>query len=49
MAIQNRLIDYSDGDIVLEGMLAWDDTIQGQRPGVLVSHAWAGRSDYEDG
>ena len=48
MAIQNRLIDYRDGDVVLEGMLAWDDALAGPRPGVLVSHAWAGRSDYED-
>ena len=48
MGIQNRLIEYSDGDVILEGMLAWDDSIPGPRPGVLVSHAWAGRSDFED-
>jgi len=49
MDIQNRLIEYRDGDAVLEGMLAWDDSVRGPRPGVLVSHAWGGRSDYEDG
>ena len=49
MAVQNRLVDYHDGDVVLEGMLAWDDSIEGPRPGVLVSHAWGGRSDFEDG
>ena len=49
MAKQNRLIDYKDGDVVLEGMLAWDDALSGPRPGVLVSHAWGGRSDFEDG
>ncbi len=49
MAIQNRLIEYRDGDVVLEGMLAWDDDISGPRPGILVSHAWSGRSDYEGG
>lgn len=48
MGIQNRLIEYRDSDVVLEGMLAWDDSVQGPRPGVLVSHAWSGRSDYED-
>jgi len=42
------LIDYSDGDLVLEGFLAWDDSNAGPRPGVLVSHAWAGRSELED-
>ena len=30
-------------------MLAWDDAVEGPRPGVLVSHAWGGRSDFEDG
>ena len=49
MTIQNRLVDYHDGDVVLEGMLAWDDAIEGPRPGVLVSHAWGGRGDFEDG
>jgi len=49
VAVQNRLVDYHDGDVVLEGMLAWDDAIEGPRPGVLISHAWGGRSDFEDG
>ncbi len=49
MALQHRLIDYQDGDAVLEGRLAWDDRIPGPRPGVLVAHAWRGRSDFEDG
>lgn len=49
MGIQNRLVQYKDDDTVLEGMLAWDDRASGSRPGVLVSHAWSGRSDFEDG
>ena len=49
MAVQNRIIEYAHGDVLLEGRLAWDDTRTGPRPGVLVSHAWAGRSNYEDG
>ena len=48
MSIQTRLVDYHDGDTILEGMLAWDDTRDGQRPGVMVSHAWAGRGAFED-
>jgi len=48
MSIQTRLIDYVDGETVLEGLLAWDDAIAGPRPGVMVSHAWAGRSELED-
>jgi dienelactone hydrolase len=38
-----------DGDTVLEGFLAWDDAVDGPRPGVMVSHAWAGRGELEDG
>ena len=49
MSLQHRVIDYSDGETVLEGRLAWDDGIAGPRPGILVSHAWGGRSDFEDG
>lgn len=49
MSIQNHFVEYKDGNRVLEGMLAWDDSLTGQRPGVLVSHAWAGRTDFEDG
>lgn len=48
MSIQNRLVEYKDGNQLLEGMLAWDDSRAGPRPGVLVSHAWAGRTDFED-
>ena len=49
MSLQSRLIEYRDGDTVLEGRIAFDDSIEGPRPGVLVSHAWGGRSDFEDG
>ena len=48
MGLEKKLIEYRDGDVVLEGLLAWDDSSSGPRPGVLVSHAWAGRSAFED-
>ena len=48
MTIQTRQLEYADGDLVLEGLLAWDDAVKDPRPGVMVSHAWAGRSDFED-
>jgi len=48
LSIQTRSIDYVDGDTVLEGLLAWDDAIDGPRPGIMVAHAWAGRSEFED-
>jgi len=49
MGMQHRLIEYEDGGVVLEGRLAWNDAAAGPLPGVLVAHAWAGRSDFEDG
>ncbi|HZD53514.1 MAG TPA: dienelactone hydrolase family protein [Woeseiaceae bacterium] len=48
MAIQTRSIEYEDGGALLEGALAWDDAMAGPRPGVLVAHAWRGRSEFED-
>lgn len=49
MSLQHRLVEYRDGDTLLEGRIAWDDRFPGPRPGVLVAHAWGGRSDFEDG
>lgn len=46
-AIQTRTVEYKQGDTVLEGYLAYDDAIEGKRPGVLVVHAWMGLSEYE--
>ena len=48
MSIQTRAIEYRDGDSLLEGYMAWDSTITEERPGVLVSHAWAGRGEFEE-
>lgn len=46
MSIQTRTIDYFHDGVLLEGLLAWDDKAPGPRPGVLVSHAWAGRDEF---
>lgn len=48
MSIQTQTVEYKDGDTVLAAYMAWDDAVAGPRPGVLVSHAWAGRADFED-
>jgi hypothetical protein len=41
-AIQVKVVEYKHGNAVLEGYLAYNDTIQGKRPGVLVVHEWNG-------
>src|SRR3984885_3164512 len=46
-AIQTKTIDYQQGDTTLEGVLVWDDSVSGPRPGVLVVHQWLGLTDYE--
>jgi len=45
-AIQKKTVEYRDGNTVLEGYLAYDDAIQGKRPGVLVVHEWNGLGSY---
>jgi len=45
-AIRTELIEYKQGDVTLEGYLAYDDTVKGVRPGVLVVHEWWGINDY---
>ena len=45
--IRTKTVEYRHGDAVLEGLLAWDDAVEGKRPGVLVVHQWTGISDHE--
>jgi dienelactone hydrolase len=45
-AVQMKEVVYSDGDQQLRGYLAWDDSIKGKRPGVMVVHEWWGLNDY---
>ena len=48
-AIQTKEVSYKEGSTALKGTLAWDDAIQGPRPGILVVHQWMGLTDYEKG
>jgi dienelactone hydrolase len=44
--IQTQIVDYTHDGQQLRGYLAWDNSVEGQRPGVLVVHEWWGLNDY---
>jgi dienelactone hydrolase len=44
--IRTEIVEYKDGDTVLEGFLAYDDTLKGKLPAVLVVHEWTGLNLY---
>jgi len=46
-AIHTETLVYIQDHTMLEGYLAYDDSISGKRPGVLVVHQWLGLTDYE--
>lgn len=46
MAIISDTVDYFDGDVLLEGFLAYDDAVIGRRAGVMVNHTWVGLNDF---
>ncbi len=44
--LQEKTVEYRQGDAVLEGYVVYDDAIQGRRPGVLVVHDWLGVTPF---
>lgn len=44
--IKTETIGYTHDGTELEGCLAYDDNVDGPRPGVLVIHEWWGQNDY---
>lgn len=44
--IRGETIEYQQGNTVMEGYLAYDDSIKGKRPGILVVHDWFGMGPY---
>lgn len=47
--VVTQVVEYKQGDAVLEGYLAFDDAKAGPLPGVLVIHEWNGVGDYVKG
>ena len=44
--MSNQLLEYRDGETLLEGYLALPDSATGPVPLVLVAHDWTGRRDF---
>ncbi len=44
--VMTESVTYYDGAAELEGFVAYDNSINGKRPGVLVVHEWMGLNDY---
>jgi dienelactone hydrolase len=44
--VKTKVIEYKDGDVVLQGYAAWEDGFTDKRPGVLVVHEWWGHGPY---
>jgi dienelactone hydrolase len=44
--IQTHVVTYDHEGVTLEGYFAFDDSLEGKRPGVLVVHEWWGHNDY---
>jgi len=45
-AVKMETIEYKQGDTVCEGYLAYDDSLNSVRPGVLIVHDWMGNGDF---
>ncbi len=45
--IVEKTVLYEHDGTELEGFVAYDDSIKGPRPGVLVVHQWKGLTEYE--
>jgi dienelactone hydrolase len=45
-AVTGSEVMYSAGGVEMKGYLAFDDAVQGKRPGILVVHEWWGHNEY---
>jgi dienelactone hydrolase len=44
--MREQLIEYRDGETLLEGFLCYDESQPGPRPAVILNHTWAGRDEF---
>jgi dienelactone hydrolase len=44
--VVGKQVEYSAGGVTLKGYVAFDNSVEGQRPGILVVHEWWGNNEY---
>jgi dienelactone hydrolase len=44
--LHEQAVEYSSDGLTMKGYIAYDDTVKGKRPGVLVVHEWWGYNEY---
>lgn len=45
-AVVGEEINYSTDEVTMNGYIAYDSTVEGKRPGILVVHEWWGHDEY---
>jgi dienelactone hydrolase len=43
--VKTVAVEYTQGDVVLQGYLSYDESVTDKRPGILIVHDWMGVSD----
>lgn len=46
-AVKTEVVEYRQGDTVLQGWLAYNDAVKGPRAGVLLVHDWLGATEHQ--
>ncbi len=46
--IKKKSVEYSDTTRTFQGVIAWDGSVKGKRPVVLIAHAFGGQSEFEE-
>lgn len=44
--VVGKTVEYKAGDITLKGYLAYDTSVKGKRPGIVIVHEWWGLTNY---
>jgi dienelactone hydrolase len=45
-AIKEEVVTYTSNGVTLKGFLAYDESIKGKRPAIIIVHEWWGVNDY---